>query len=144
MVSRCFYATFIFLVSDFFIRSKFTLQVRFKADLYISRMPSLTHRMPNGRSQTCTLTHPASSLFWEPPCAESSASSLFLPGHSTEVPLPPSRARMRTLGWYSCKAGRSCQDRAVSGLPFQRPATQEGATSLLPGSDNSNYLKKIS
>lgn len=32
MVSKCFYTTFIFLVSDFFIRSKYTLRVLLEAN----------------------------------------------------------------------------------------------------------------
>lgn len=143
-----FYATFIVLLSHFFI-SKFSVQVLSQANLIYNfrkeRPLESTERWggePPPTSPTCMSPHTASSLFSAKATVESSASPL-LPSRPSSGCLPSqSQARMRALGWYSCKPGRSCQDRRRVTLPRARN-TGWGNSSIL-GPDNPNYLKKIS
>lgn len=100
-------------VSSFFVRSRFTLQVIFQTLVYISNPWNLECELTLVTTVACMLTHSASLLFLEPVPAESSASAL-LPSRPSSENLPPhSRALMRAPGWYSGKAGRSCQDKRV-------------------------------
>lgn len=143
-----FYATFIVLLSHFFI-SKFSVQVLSQANVIYNfrkeRPLESTERWggePPPTSPTCLSPHTASSLFSAKATVESSASPL-LPSRPSSGCLPSqSQARMRALGWYSCKPGRSCQDRRRVTLPRARN-TGWGNSSIL-GPDNPNYLKKIS
>ena len=143
-----FYATFIVLLSHFFI-SKFSVQVLSQANVIYNfrkeRPLESTERWggePPPTSPTCMSPHTASSLFSAKATVESSASPL-LPSRASSGCLPSqSQARMRALGWYSCKPGRSCQDRRRVTLPRARN-TGWGNSSIL-GPDNPNYLKKIS
>lgn len=57
-----------FIVSNFFIRSKFTLQVTFRANLYISGMPFLIPGIWNGSSP---MPQPHHAHWFTPPLCSS-------------------------------------------------------------------------
>lgn len=100
-------------VSRFFVRSRSTLQVIFQTLVYVSNPCSLEYELTLVTTVACTLTHSASLLFLEPVPAESSASGFLTSRLSSENLPPHSRALMRAPGWYSGKAGRSCEDKRV-------------------------------
>lgn len=98
-----------FLVSNFFIGSKFALQVIFRGNLYISGMPFLIPGIWNGSSP---MPQPQHAHWFTPPLRSSWNQPLLnlLPQPSSNhgplqsifhhIPI----ILMQAPGWYSCKA----------------------------------------
>lgn len=144
-----FYATFIVLVSHFFTRSKFSVQVLSQANLYTSGRNALSNPQsvevgsPDPHHQhACRPTPPLHSSQLKPP--------LRLPPHPSSRRGPPRGVFHHSHGlgcelWAGRAASLAGPARREGVLLFQGPETQVGATALsILGPDNPNYLKKIS
>lgn len=135
-----------FLVSNFFIGSKFSLQVIFRANLYISGMPFLIPGIWNGSSP---MPQPQHAHWFTPPLRSSWNQPLLnlLPQPSSNH--GPLQSIFHHIPIFSCKllAGTAARPEVLpgqkGGLHVQELAAQEGVTPLFLGPEDPNYLKTI-